>query len=218
MVLQAWNEQRCWDQSHQSCSGIKSTLERKLVSAESKPHTSSRLPPMTFKDVWVFAAGHLTARELSFPSENTVHSSRSPKNRYRPRELLWAFSRLPHADILGFLVLEKHNFCEFPHQIISVTLCPSRLEMLRAVQWHSGFGAAWKHMVLIKITSTAVAEHSNLTPRGGGISPVPSDDTILGAAETSLGHLTHAQFGIKKGDWIYNIHELHYYYYYYFTR
>lgn len=121
------------------------------------------------------------------------------------------------ADILSFLVLEKHNFCEFPHQIISVTLCPSRLEMPRAMQWHSGFGAAWKHMILIKITSSAVAEHSNLTPRGGGISPMPSDDTILGAVETSSGHLTHAQFGIKKGDWIYNIHELHYYYYF-FTR
>lgn len=31
--------------ANQSCGGIKSTLERKLVFAESKPHTSSRLHP-----------------------------------------------------------------------------------------------------------------------------------------------------------------------------
>lgn len=49
--------------------GIQSTLERKLRSAEPRPLISSRLPPVTFKDVWMFAAGHWTAHELPFTLE-----------------------------------------------------------------------------------------------------------------------------------------------------
>lgn len=55
--------------ANQSHSGIQSPLVRMLMSAESRARIGSHLPWMTFKDVRMFAAGHLTAHGLSFSSE-----------------------------------------------------------------------------------------------------------------------------------------------------
>lgn len=167
---QAWNEQRCWDQSQPIVVGSKAH-QRGSWCPQSPNHTPlvtcPRWPSRTSGSLLLVTwqlLSYLSLQKTPCTVAEVQRTNTDPEN---------SCEHIPGCHTLTYYVSwyfkdKTWLFCEFPNQVISVTACPSRLEMLRAVQWHRGFGAVSKHMILMKITSSAAAEHSKLTARGGG--------------------------------------------------
>lgn len=63
-----------------------------------------------------------------------------------------------------------------------------RSETMSRIEWYSSYRATEKYKVLIKITSSTTAFHSNLTAKAKDISSAPSDSTVLRTSEMSSGH------------------------------
>lgn len=95
-------------------------------------------------------------------------------------------------QVASFPGLLKYNLASisfqnptFKQDLVSFTLRP---EMLSRIEQYRSYGATQEYKVLIKVTSSTAAFHSNLTAKAKDISSAPSDSTILRTSEMSSGH------------------------------